>query len=866
MEAINFIGRESELNHLDQLLESVLKGEGKTAFIIGDAGSGKSTLVEHFIRRGQSKSDKLLATMTTCDSQTGQSDAYLPFLETLAQLSGDAVPFSSRSVGKTNSNRLKSFVSITTKALLEDVPNLIGSFIPGGSFLFYAARFSAEKAGWLDKFETAQKQARLEGKIEASRIFQLYTELLERLSQHAPLIIVLDDLHWVDEASSQLLFHLSRRISDLPILLIGLYRPNDIALGRGDERHPMQPVINELKRIHGDIIVELGDEEEPELRAFVESLIDAEPNQLDADFREAFFQHTNGHALFSQELLRSFKERGTIVRNDNGEWYLDGPLEWQQLPPRMEGVIEERINRLDESLRDILSVASVQGVQFLAQVVSRIVEVSGSRIIRMLSRELQGRHGLVIEDEISSIGGKRVSHYRFSHVLFQQYLYHDLSQGERMALHADVGDMMEELYAQGTHEVTNELAYHFAEADEWEKALPYYLAAANRALGVGSYNMAFEFLETALENADKLPPEKASHAKLEILLTMGSIHQALKGFTNPDVEEAFTHSRELAEKLQDDFAEAVAIYGLWTLHLFRLDLEQARELAGVITNMGESRNDALLKVIGYRALANTHYQEGSLTETIEDADRVLEHYETDNVGKYLRHLTYDPKVFALGLRAWAESLQGNDEQARTSNAEMFEYARELNHPVSTCVAHLCALKLEYNFEDAAAIQRHADDIRALAREYGFPWYDAFGELFDVWLSAMQHPSSEGDDDYAASLERIYSAGVAPDQNLLIHSQFCRMITVALVETGRNDDALAWADKGIEVAEAHGETIYLAEIIRIRGTILLAKGEFDNAIAELQRSVEVAQSNGHRLFELRAQESLGRALEQQARPV
>jgi tetratricopeptide (TPR) repeat protein len=504
-------------------------------------------------------------------------------------------------------------------------------------------------------------------------------------------------------------------------------------------------------------------------------------------------------------------------------------------------------------------------VQFLAEVVSRIVEISGSRLIKMLSRELQGRHGLVAEDETSRIGGQRVTRYRYSHVLFQQYLYHDLSQGERMALHADVGDLIEELYAKATHEVNNELAYHFAEADEWDKALPYHLAAANRALEVGSYNTAFEFLETALENADKLPPDEASRAKLEILLTMGSVHQALKGFTHPDVEETFARSRELAQELQEDVPEAVASYGLWTLHLFRLDLAEARELAGVIKHMGESRDDALLKVIGFRALANSHYQDGSLAQTIENANTVLEYYETDKIGKYLRHLTYDPKVFALGLRAWAESVQGKVERARRSSAEMFAYADELKHPISTCVAHLCALKLQYNFEDTAAIQRHAEDIRALARVYGFPWYEAFGELFAVWVSAMQDPTSEGDEDPAALLERIYSTRVAPDGNLLIHSQFCRMITVVLLESGRFDEALAWTDKGIEVAEAHGETIYLAEIIRIRGTILLGKGDVDNAIAELKRSIVVARSNAHRLFELRARVSLCQALEQQDRP-
>ena len=452
---------------------------GKPAFIAGDAGTGKSTLVEAFIERAQERSPDLFATMTTCDSHTGESDPYLPFLETLSQLTGDTNRFKSPQIRKTNKDRLRGFASITTKALIEDAPNLIGSLIPGGSFIVNAVRFSAEKAGWIDRLEVAMKQAKLESRIESEKMFQLYTDLLTTLSQVVKLIVVLDDLQWVDTPSTQLLFHLSRRFANAPIFLIGTYRSNDLAMGRAGERHPMQSVISELKNLHGDIVVELGNESYSERRSFVDSLIDSEPNKLGEDFRESFLKHTKGHPLFSQELLKSFRERDSIVQDDEGSWVEKDEIEWNKLPPRVEGVIEERINRLREDLRETISVASVHGEFFLAQIVARLQEVNDRKLLKTLSRELDKRHGLIKEDETSKVRGQRVTRFHFAHSLFQKYLYNELSVSERINLHSDVGNMMEDLYGERSDDVAVQLAFHFTEAREFEKAIPYYLAAAS---------------------------------------------------------------------------------------------------------------------------------------------------------------------------------------------------------------------------------------------------------------------------------------------------------------------------------------------------------------------------------------------------
>ena len=137
--------------------------------------------------------------------------------------------------------------------------------------------------------------------------------MLRALSKDRTLIVILDDLHWADSASLNLLFHLSRALMDCRVLIIGTYRPDDVALGRGDERHPLEPILNELKRYGGDIVIDLSEARTHEGRAFVDALIDAEPNQLNEAFRAELFTRTGGHPLFTVEMLRNLKERGDLV-------------------------------------------------------------------------------------------------------------------------------------------------------------------------------------------------------------------------------------------------------------------------------------------------------------------------------------------------------------------------------------------------------------------------------------------------------------------------------------------------------------------------------------------------------------------------
>ena len=150
--------------------------------------------------------------------------------------------------------------------------------------------------------------------------------MLAALSQQRALILILDDLHWADSASLNLLFHLARQVADSRVLIVGTYRPDDVALGRLSttsgrvERHPFEPILNEIRRYAGDVVIDLGAAQLAEGRALVDALVDAEPNRLDAAFRQELFARTEGHPLFTVELLRTLEERGDLVKDASGRW------------------------------------------------------------------------------------------------------------------------------------------------------------------------------------------------------------------------------------------------------------------------------------------------------------------------------------------------------------------------------------------------------------------------------------------------------------------------------------------------------------------------------------------------------------------
>lgn len=509
-ESPGFVAREMEMLRLHGFLKQMEDGNGRVIFVTGEAGAGKTTLVTEFARQAQESNGELLFVVGNCNAQTGRGDPYLPFREILALLTGDVnEKLAQGAITAEGAQRLQKFVKFSGEALVEIGPLLINTLLPGvGAFISRISIFAADKLGWLDKLKNMNSKPNLAStELSQEQIFAQYTAMLKALSAKQPLLLWLDDLHWVDPDSAALLFQLGRALERNRVLIVGTYRQEDVALLHGGEPHPMANIVNEFKRYWGDIQLDLDEARASGGRAFVDALLDSFPNQLDKAFRQALFNHTGGHPLFTVELIHDLQERGSLQKDAQGRWVIGPELDWRSLPARVEGVIEKRMNRLDSELQEALTIASVEGEQFTAEVVAQVLKIPARDLVRRLSQEASKQHRLVQAQGSQHLGRQRLSRYQFRHSLIQKYLYQNLDEVERAYLHEDIAYILEEIYSETPELLEDQLetlVYHFQTAELWPKVLEYGRLAGEKGLAWSAPQTAVEQFTVAITAADKL--------------------------------------------------------------------------------------------------------------------------------------------------------------------------------------------------------------------------------------------------------------------------------------------------------------------------------------------------------------------------
>ncbi|MGE5601791.1 MAG: AAA family ATPase, partial [Nitrososphaerales archaeon] len=419
------LGREPEFALLQTRLDRAVSGHGGVVFVTGEAGRGKTVLLKAFAARAQEQHAELVAARGACSSHDGIGDALLPFREILAQITGDfEAQWVAGTIGVEHARRLWSVFPQTLEALLAFGPDVANTLIPGQGLAGRVALLG-DGASWRQQLETLN---RLGSPLSQKALFDQLARVLQAVARRRPLLLCIDDLHWVDRASCALLFHLGQRLAGYPLLIIGAYRPEEIAPGSDGERHPLEKVLRELQARFGATTVDL---DQAETRPFVDAYLDLEPNRLGSAFREKLLRLGEGHPLFTVELVATMQEQGGLVRDLGGYWLEGSALEWDKLPSRLEGVIGERVDRLPEAQRAVLDVASVEGEEFTAEIVADVLGEDVQALIRELSNRLDRQHHLVAAAAIQRLGERHLSRYRFRHVLFQKYLYNRLHGVER---------------------------------------------------------------------------------------------------------------------------------------------------------------------------------------------------------------------------------------------------------------------------------------------------------------------------------------------------------------------------------------------------------------------------------------------------
>ena len=576
-----FVAREGQLARLDDSFQRALAGRGQVIFVTGEAGSGKTVLLGQFARQAMQAHADLVVASSNCNATAGIGDSYLPFREILQLLSGDIeAKRASAALTPEHTRRLWAILPDTITALLEAGPDLLDTFVPRAGLALRAEAFARQAARevWKDPLSRLRQRPVGESRnrqfaLQQADLFGQVTRVLQRLARSHPLLLILDDLQWADAGSVSLLFHLGRRLAGSRILVVAAYRPDAIATHAEDARHPLAEVVNEFQRVSGDRPIDL---DQCDGRQFVEALLESEPNRLSAAFRAQLARHTEGHPLFTVELLRGLQEGGDLVRDAEGCW-VEGPaLHWAKLPARVEAVIAERIGRLPDRCRALLAAASVEHEEFTAEIVARVLGVDESAIRQCLDGDLGDRHRLVVAVSLRRLGARKLSRYRFRHHLFQRYLYDHLDVVRRVNLHEAVGSALEALCGEAPDDLdalAPRLAWHFEMAGLPGRAATYYLQAGRRAARLAAHEDAIGHLTRGLALLDGLPDSLEKVAPEARTYNWPSPHRSLLagGFWAPEWVHTVEQACELAEQpaLSDSperraALAVVANFALWS--------------------------------------------------------------------------------------------------------------------------------------------------------------------------------------------------------------------------------------------------------------------------------------------------------------
>jgi DNA-binding SARP family transcriptional activator/predicted ATPase len=878
-----FVAREQEVVRLGEFLDGALGGEAKVVFVTGEAGQGKTMLVQRFVRRGLEAHPDLIVAGGNGNAYTGLGDPFLPFREVLSLLTGDVeAAWAARAIPREQARRLWHLLPLAAQALMQEGPDLIGTLLPGPALLARARACAASGADWLARLEElVGRRASTPGNpsLQQSDLFEQYTRVLRTLAQQRPLLLVLDDLQWADASSSGLLFHLGRRIKGSRILIVGAYRPTEMMLGYptspppaggiegGREPHPLAPIITEFKRRFGEIEIDL---EQADGRRFVDAFLDEVPNRLGESFREMLTRQTGGHPLFTGELLRGMQERGDLTRNRAGQW-VEGPaLDWETLPPRVEAVIAARIERLPQPLRQAVQVAGVEGETFTAEVVAQALATDAQEMVKRLSEELDRQHRLVRAQGLRRVGTDRLSTYRFRHILFQRYLYNSLDLVERARLHEEVGTALEVLCKKT--EIAPQLARHFEEAGIVEKAVEYLRQAGERATRMAAHEEAIAHFRRGLalleewpENGDKgvcsTPERSMERDQAELMLQVGLAAplQVVEGFTAPELDDIYARARELCRRLGDTPQLLSVLCPLVIVYGNRAEHQAACEIAERILVLAGQVGDPASVVLAHYGVGWNLMFMGELDQARVRLEQSAAGYDPQQHYYYLLLSGHDVGAGTLLHLSWTLWFLGYPDQARDRVEEALALARELVHLPTLALAQGLGCVLHVYRNDVRSTEALVDACIDLSIEQGFPYWLNMGTTFRGWVLARQGRVEEGCALLRQADVEAQAMGIGVG-----HPHRLTLLAEAYGNAGRAEEGLLLLMEALDASRCTGECVYDAEIHRVRGELLLLRGDEAGAEASFRHAVEVAHRQSAKSWDLRATTSLCRLWQKQGK--
>jgi DNA-binding winged helix-turn-helix (wHTH) protein/tetratricopeptide (TPR) repeat protein len=628
------VGRDPDLSKLEGFLRQALEGAGRTIFITGEAGIGKSALAEEFMRLAPRRRPGLMLARGRALEQYGAGEAYLPFLDALSGLLrdlGDAARTTLRAHAPTWCLQLPVF------------------------------RSSSE----LDQLcrETAG--------ATKNRILREMGDALGALSESAPLVLLLEDLHWADPSTIDLLRYLRHRISTQRVLLLATFRPEDLQVGN----HPLKNCKVEMQAHHECDEIVLGVLGAHEIANLLEKRF--QPNEFPDELASVIHRRTDGQPLFTVSLLEFLARHGEIL-NTNSHWRLARPLGAMDLkiPDDVRALIRKKSEALDPSDRRALQYASVEGEEFFSTVLAKLLDCDHLQVEEQLAALAQNHRLIEPRGEEELPDGILTTRYRFAHALYQNVFYDELVSARRTLLHSRAGEQLLAHYGDCAPRIAVQLAMHFERGRNWERAIEFLIHAGANATSRQANRQAEEDYTHALSLADKLPPASRAEAEFRIFERRAAVYLVMSRFelSIADCKQTIERARAIGSLA----LECAALYALGNTLFFSHRLHELRAVLDDVLELAKRTGSEEGHLQALALMTQGHLALGELTEAENKFQQVIE-----------RPSQVDPRTLlgVLDVRARLRMFQSEYSTAEKLFRETMSLASELGDAFETLKSH-----------------------------------------------------------------------------------------------------------------------------------------------------------------------------------
>src|SRR5713101_5680477 len=805
------VGREQEIGVLLERWAQVKDGLGQVVLLSGEAGIGKSRLVQ--VLRDQVAAEPR-AWLTPCQcSPYHRHTALYPLIDLLERvvLRVDREESPQQKVGK-----LEGFLVQYGLPLAEVVP-------------LCAALLSLPLPADYAPVTVSPEQHK-------QQTLHVLVTILLRIAAQQPVLFVMEDLHWVDPSTLELLSLLVDQGPTARILALFTFRPDFPPPWTG-RAHLTQLTVNRLPR-----------------RQAVEVIRQvAHGKGFPPEVVEQIVAKTDGVPLFVEELTKMVLESGLLQERDEG-YALTGPLHPLAIPATLHDSLMARLDRL-AAVKALVQLGATRGREFPYELLRAVSPWDEATVQR-------GLHQLVEAEFLYQQGLPPQATYLFKHALIQDAAYQSLLKSTRQQYHQRIAQVLEEGFADLVDTQPELLAQHFTEAGQNARAIPYWQRAGERALQRSANLEAISHLTKGLEVLKTLPnsPKRLQH-ELDVQITLGRALTVTKGYAAPEVGHAYARARELCQQVGETPQLFPVLRGLWNFYLIRTELRTARELAEQLLNLAQRAQDPALIQQAHSALAGALVHLGEFAATQEHLQQGLALYNPPQHRALTLRLEIDLGVFFLAYMTRPLWLLGYSDQALRRSQEALTLAQELAHPFSLAYALAFAAWVHQFRREGQATHERAEALCAIAKEQGFAFLLATGTMHRGWALAEQGQGMEGMAQICEGLAAYRATGAEVDR-----TYFLALLAEAYRQGKQDDEGLTVLEEALALTDRQASVIWEAELHRLKGELLLARSAENQVEAEacFHEALAITRRQEAKSLELRAAMSLSRLWQQQGK--